>query len=290
MKRCLACGGTFYGEGWSCPSCGSAPRIVDGFLAFAPELAASNDGMAPDAHHRLEAAQSGSFWFRARNRLIADLVRRHFSGATSLLEIGCGTGYVLAGLQAACPSMRLAGSEIYANGLPYARRRLGPDVALFQMDARAIPFAEEFDVVCAFDVLEHIEEDTDVLREMYRAVRAGGGIVVSVPQHAWLWSRTDEIACHKRRYRASDLAAKVRAAGFTVLRSTSFVSTLLPAMLAQRLLRTKRNDYDPGEEMRLPPALDRTLELFLEAERHMIASGLSLPAGGSRFLVAAKGK
>lgn len=286
MKRCLACRGTFTGASWSCPSCGSAPEMLDGFLVFAPELAASNDGMAPDAHHRLEASQDGSFWFRARNRLIADMMKRHFPKAESVLEIGCGTGYVLKGLQTALPSVRLAGSEIYANGLPYARRRLGPDVELFQMDARAIPFSEQFDVVCAFDVVEHIDEDMDVLREMRRTVRPGGGIFLSVPQHPWLWSRTDEIAHHKRRYRINELGDKCRAAGFRILRTTSFVSTLLPAMLAQRLLRTRKAEYDPCDEMRLPPMLDRTFDVLLETERRLIASGLSLPIGGSRFVVA----
>jgi SAM-dependent methyltransferase len=260
--------------------------MVDDFLVFAPELAASNDGMAPDAHHRLEASQGGSFWFRARNRLIADMMKRHFPQAKSVLEIGCGTGYVLKGLQAALPSVRLAGSEIYSVGLHYARRRLGLNVELFQMDARAIPFREQFDVVCAFDVIEHIDEDVEVLGEMHGAVRPGGGIFLSVPQHPWLWSRTDEIAHHKRRYRTDELSDKCRAAGFSILRTTSFVSTLLPAMLAQRLLRTRKAEYDPCDEMRLPPILDRTFDVLLDTERWLIASGFSLPIGGSRFVLA----
>lgn len=288
MKRCPTCAATFSGENWSCPSCGLTPQTVDGFLVFAPEVAASNDGMAPDAHHRLEAMQDRSFWFRARNRLIVDMMKWYFPHAKSLLEIGCGTGYVLKGLQAALPSIRLAGSEIYANGLPYARRRLGPNIELFQMDARAIPFSEEFDVVCAFDVLEHVDEDLDVLHEMHRAVGPGGGIFLSVPQHPWLWSRTDEIAYHKRRYCVHELSDKCRKVGFRIVRTTSFVSTLLPAMLAQRLLRTNKAAYDPCDEMCLPVALDRTFDFFLNLERWLITSGLSLPAGGSRFVLAAK--
>src|SRR5689334_11335461 len=93
------------------PSCGHAPQEADGFLLFAPELAAFNDGMPAEAHHVLDKLQHRSFWFRARNRLIVDLVRRHFPQARNVLEVGCGTGYVLSGLQTALPSLRLAGSE-----------------------------------------------------------------------------------------------------------------------------------------------------------------------------------
>jgi SAM-dependent methyltransferase len=288
MKRCLACASTFSGASWSCPRCGFTPETLDGFLMFAPELAASNDGMAPDAHHRLEASQGSSFWFRARNRLIADMMTRHFPHARTVLEIGCGTGYALKGLQATLPSAQLTGSEIYVNGLSYARRRLGTDVDLFQMDARAIPFSEQFDVICAFDVIEHVDEDMEVLREMYGAVRPGGGIFLSVPQHPWLWSRTDEIAYHKRRYRINELSEKCQAAGFRIIRTTSFVTTLLPAMLAQRLLRGRKVDYNPCNEMRLHPMLDRAFDALLETERRLIASGLSLPVGGSRFVLAVR--
>ena len=101
MKRCLQCRSTYDGPEWTCPACGASPARVDGFVAFAPDLAASNDGMEPDAHHRLDRLQDSSFWFRVRNRLVKDLVRRYFPAAERVLEIGCGTGYVLRALQSA---------------------------------------------------------------------------------------------------------------------------------------------------------------------------------------------
>lgn len=288
MKLCLTCKTGFSASQWSCPTCGWVPCHQDGFILFAPELALANSGMLPDAHDKLDAIQEDSFWFRARNRLIVDLVKRCFPHARSLLEVGCGTGYVLRGLQQALPSLRLAGSEIYANGLSYARRRLGPDVELLQMDARIIPYVGEFDLICAFDVLEHIEEDEAVLGEMHRALGPGGGVLLSVPQHPGLWSRTDDVACHKRRYRPEELSAKCRSAGFKVVTTTSFVFTLLPVMLAQRLSRGTQPDYDPGEELALPRGIDRSFELLLECERRLIALGVSFPAGGSRFVAAVK--
>ena len=81
------------------------------------------------------------------------------------------------------------------------------------MDARNIPFESEFDVIGAFDVLEHINEDTEVLAQIYTALKAEGLMLISVPQHPWLWSSLDEYACHVRRYTALDIQQKIEAAG-----------------------------------------------------------------------------
>jgi SAM-dependent methyltransferase len=286
MKRCLQCRSTYDGPEWTCLACGASPTRVDGFIAFAPGLAARNEGMEPDAHHRLDLLQDSSFWFRVRNRLVTDLARRYFLMAERVLEIGCGTGYVLRALQSALPRSQISGSEIYINGLPYAANRVGPQVSLFQMDARDIPYVAEFDLICALDVIEHVDEDERVLEELRRALRAGGGVLLSVPQHPFMWSRADEISFHKRRYRPGELEFKCRKAGLEVIRSTSFVTGLLPLMLLQRLVRSRRKGYDANAELALPRAMDKALEFVLELERKGLRAGLSLPLGGSRFVVA----
>jgi SAM-dependent methyltransferase len=235
----------------------------------------------------LAAVEPESFWFRARNRLVVSAVRRHFAPGQSLLELGCGTGFVLEALREAFPAWRLVGSELYEEGLTVARARL-PGLELVQADARALPFRDEFDVVGAFDVLEHVHEDEQVLREMHGAARPGGGIVVLVPQHPWLWSAMDDVAHHVRRYGRRELVGKVRAAGFRVERATSFVSSLLPAMVASRVARRiSPRPYDPIAELR-PGALNALFERVLDGERRLIERGVSLPAGGSLLVVARK--
>ena len=286
MKICPHCEARFDRPDWTCPVCGRQPQ-GDRFLMFAPELDASDEGFELTSFAQLAQLEPTSFWFRARNRLVAQLIRRHFPDARKLLEIGSGTGYVLAGLRRTLPQLELVGAELHTAGLRFASERL-PGVELYQMDARHIPFESEFDVVSALDVIEHIDDDSRVLGEMHRATRPGGGLIVSVPQHRWLWSAADDFAHHVRRYRRRDLAARVEGAGFKVIQITSFVTTLLPFLAASRRRQSSLDEYDPGGEYRLPRVVDRVLEGTLEAERLLIARGLSFPAGGSLFVVGRK--
>jgi SAM-dependent methyltransferase len=288
MKVCLNCAERFESSGWRCPRCHHEPAR-ETFTLFAPDLASSNDGFEVESFDHLAQLEPTSFWFRSRNRLVLQLLCRHFPDAKSLLEIGCGTGYVLSGVHEALPQLQLSGSELYTAGLAFAARRL-PGVSLYQMDCRHIPFDAEFDVVCAFDVLEHVEEDDVALAEMLKATRQGGGVIVSVPQHPWLWSAGDDYAHHKRRYRRRELTSKLVAAGFDVVRVTSFVTTLLPLMALSRSRQRDARTYDPKAEYRAPRVIDRALESALEAERWFIARGASLPAGGSLVAVARRPK
>ena len=286
MKRCLRCEASFPGEEWRCTACGYAPPVLDGFPAFAPEIAHTAEGFDPALFGELARLEARNFWFQSRNRLIAWALRRYFARAQSLLEIGCGTGFVMAGIAGALPGIKIAASEAHVSGLRFAAQRV-PGAHLMQMDARAVPFAAEFDVVAAFDVIEHIEDDRAVLREMHRAARPGGGILLTVPQHPWLWSEFDARARHVRRYTARDLREKVLSAGFEIVRMTAFVSLPLPLMMLSRLRpRAPGSDYDALAELRLAGWLNATLGAVLACERGLIRAGLGLPAGGSLLVVA----
>lgn len=286
MRLCLRCGADFAGSSWLCPHCGFEPPRIGGYPAFAPELARGASGYDPAQFAELARLEAGNFWFRARNRLLAWALRRYFPGARSFLEVGCGTGFVLAGIASAFPELQLAASEAAADGLAHAAARV-PAASLMQMDARRIPFRDEFDVVGAFDVIEHIEDDRAVLAGLRAAAAPAGGLLLTVPQHPYLWSEFDARAGHVRRYRAAELRGKLLEAGFEIVRMTSFVTLLLPLMLASRLAqRRPRRDYDPLAELRIAPWLNWTLEQALDFERLFMRAGVNFPVGGSLLVVA----
>ena len=286
MRVCLRCAAEIRAENWHCEACGHAPALIDGFPAFAPQLAVDNDGYDDRYFEELFQLESGNYWFRARNALLLWALRRYFPAARDYLEIGCGTGYVLAGVAAGRPDLRLHASEISSRGLPFAASRV-PQATLLQMDARAIPFSAHFDIIGMFDVLEHIEDDRGVLAQAFRALRPGGGLIVTVPQHRFLWSRYDEHAHHVRRYGGAEIAEKITGAGFKIMMSTSFVSLLLPLMLLSRRARPAPvKDYDVLAELRVGALTNGLLAAVLACERMLIRCGMRFPAGGSRLLIA----
>lgn len=290
MKLCLACQKPYDGLAWICSSCGNTPAERSGFLAFAPELADRNDGFNPEFFQLMVAVEPRHFWFVMRNLILMDVMRKYFPDPGKVLEMGCGTGFVLSGLRAAFPQAHLSGSDIFTEGLVFTARRV-PGAFLFQMDARRIPFREEFNLIGAFDVLEHIEEDEAALAQMYQACKPGGGIVLTVPQHRWLWSRVDDFAHHKRRYTRTELIEKTARAGFRIEYATSFVSLLLPLMLASRGLKKSGADMDEQMEavgLKVSKLTNAVLGAIMQIERGLINLGLSFPFGGSLLLVARK--
>lgn len=253
-------------------------------IAWRPVTATEAGGYDAEIFAELAALEDESFWFRARNRLLVRLTRQLSQPGDRFLEIGCGTGYVLQALANEC-GLTVTGSELFEEGLGFARQRL-PEAEFSVLDARQMPYREEFDLAGAFDVLEHIDDDIGVLRGLRGALRAGGHLLVTVPQHRWLWSDADDYAHHVRRYRRPELVERIEDAGFEVLRVSSFVTSLLPLMLASRLRRQRKGSYDLASELVPPAPINRSLEWMLNRECDLIARGVNLPAGGSLVAVA----
>jgi SAM-dependent methyltransferase len=283
--RCAACPAQVVSLQTGCPACGWAPAVACGYLDVVGEGGGSAGALAPADLERLAAVEDGSFWFRSRNALLLRTLEAHFPAAGSLLEVGCGNGYVLAAIADRHPQLVVAGSDLSAAGLRRARARI-PGALLVRADARDLPFEAEFDVVGAFDVIEHVREDGEVLAAMHRALRPGGGILVSVPQHRWLWSEVDRYSGHERRYTRRELAGKLVAAGFRVRRVTSFVTLALPAMVASRAWQAvSRRQFDPSRELAVDRRVDRILEGLMRVESAAIGRGVSFPLGGSLLAV-----
>lgn len=288
MKFCLACQKTYAGTRWTCPECGVMPAERSDFLAFAPALAEQNDGFNPETFQRYAAVEAGHFWFVGRNQILTDRMLRFFPSAKNILEIGCGTGFVLSNTRQIYPAAQLSGSDIFTEGLSYAKQRV-PGATLFQMDACHIPFREEFDLIGSFDVLEHIEDDGAALGQIFAACQAGGGLILTVPQHRWLWSSTDDYAHHKRRYTRAELVGKVENAGFKVEYVSSFVSLLLPLMLASRLMQKSADASDQMDAgFKIGKLANTLLGAVMKVERWLMSAGISFPVGGSLLLVARK--
>ncbi len=236
----------------------------------------------------LAEVEEKHFWFKARNKIIAWAVKRYFNDTRSILEVGCGTGIVLANLENEFPEAALTGIDLYPEGLSVAAKRI-TGAEFINADCLTFDFKKGFDVVGAFDVLEHLQDDDELLRRMYKWVSPGGGIVITVPQYPFLWSKVDKFACHVRRYRAKDLQKKIEAVGFNVIRRTSFVSFLMPAVFISRLKSKFAASDTAAPEFKVNPFLNRLFEKIIGFEAFLIRRGFDLPFGASLLMVAKRG-
>ena len=273
--------------GWRCQACGHVIAQSSEIALLAPELADTISGFDPGSFAALADIEASHFWFVARNELMVGLSVRYFPQARSFLEVGCGNGIVLSALKASRHWERLVASDLQPKGLAHARARMPRDVEFVQMSALAIPARHAFDLIGAFDIVEHVADDEGVLRSIHRALRPGGGTIISVPQHPWLWSGADDVAHHQRRYRRGELETKLRRNGFEILVSLSYTAILLPLMVASRIkARIKPGEQDLNREVSLNRTVNALLLAILRAEVRLSLAGLHWPAGGSRVVVA----
>jgi SAM-dependent methyltransferase len=289
----VAPGDALWPLAWRCASCGYRLPRAAGFAQLAAALDETNEGFALEGIDPLATVEEDHFWFGNRNEMVRWLVQRYAPTAGRVLEIGCGTGFVLSALRQALPAATITGSELHSRGLAAAHRRHGEAIELIQMDARHCHLAETVDLVGAFDVLEHIPQDGDVLSEICRILKPGGILIATVPQHPWMWSTADDLARHQRRYRLGELARKARSAGLQPLYQSSFVTLAFPLMVAMRLLArlrpTKQSLAAISEtHLNVNPAANSVLRGLGRVEQALRRAGVPLPFGGSQVLVASK--
>jgi len=247
----------------------------------------------------LFAAEDRHFWFRARNRLIARLVTQITSRLPSgyrVLEVGCGTGNVLRVLEAICDRGVVVGMDLFVEGLRYARFRTC--CPLVQGDMHKPPFGATFDVIGLFDVLEHLPNDIQVLRDLHAMLAPGGALLLTVPAHASLWSYFDEASHHCRRYEADELRHKLEDVGFRVEYLTQFMAPLFPmiwlgrrvAQLLNRRMGARPSTADAMaiNELRIVPIVNNWLYWLLRQEDRLIGRRKHLPIGTSLLAIAYK--
>ena len=282
MKVCPACDARFAAGDWSCAACGWRAAREGAIQLIEPGTGA--DGFSAEFFDRLIRVEERHFWFRARNELIAWAVTRYFPEARTFLDAGAGTGQVTRAMGRLLPQVRMTACEVFTAGLAWAGQQ-GTRAELVCADVRRLPWEDEFDVVGAFDVLEHVVEDVEAMRQLARAARPGGGVIVTVPQHQWLWSPIDDYSGHQRRYSRRLLVERLATAGLQVVHVTSFMTLLLPVLMASRFAR-RDQPADPEAETRISPLTNTVGGALTAVERGLLRTGASLPAGGSLLVVA----
>ena len=220
----------------------------------------------------------GYWWHRARADLLGVVMRPHLGTPRRTLDVG----------SADAPSVGWMRGEQQHVSLDLLPEGLVPGQGVCG-SATELPFADEtFDVVSAFDVVEHCADDARAVAELARVLTPGGRMLLSVPAYQWAWSDHDVQAGHHRRYTRPELVRLVEAGGMQVLRATYAFSAVFPLFVAERLRR--RVAPTPPGDTRLPQVsarADRLLMGLCAADARLLRRR-DLPYGSSVLLAAVK--
>ena len=236
-----------------------------------------------DLTSRVEATH---FWFRGFRRFVGPTIAEIAGGRRDLylLDCGCGTGHNLATLLR--PYGSAFGFDLTPAGLAHAR---AAGLRLARAEMGAIPFQSgRFDLVTSFDVLQYVRDDADVMKEIARVIKPGGGLVVTAAAldllrggHAGTWPEV-------RRYTTGRMRSIVEGAGLKIRHLTYLFATLFPAMLAVRLAGRAGEAGGDDWEMRVPAApINATLAGMLAVEA-ALSRRIPMPVGSSVLVVAVK--
>ena len=241
--------------------------------------------MQEDYYQIYAAAEQSHWWFAARRKILEAVILATLPGdqTSLLLEVGSGTGAMGQMLSRfGC----FVGVDSNWLALEQARAKVERLVA---GRVERLPFrAGAIDAVCAYDLLEHVDDDGGALRELRRIVKPHGKLLVTVPAFSFLWSEHDEVNHHLRRYTKARLAHVLTDSGWRIERLTYFNTILFPAIAGARLLQRQRTAGTPARSdfaLQVPPLVNRFLEAVFAIERHVLPR-MNLPFGVSLLAVA----
>jgi SAM-dependent methyltransferase len=235
------------------------------------------------AYDRMRVLQDGHWWFEGRRRILSGLISAlELPKAAQILEVGCGPGGNLAMLKRFGEVTAL---EPDAASRAYAAERTGVRVEGGLLPD-GLPFAPaSFDLVCAFDVIEHVDEDGASVAALARLLKPGGYLATTVPGQPWMWSRHDELHHHKRRYRLGPYRAMFEAAGLKVLTASYFNTLLFAPIAAIRALKMLTGSTAADDDAMPSAPINRLLTGLFAAEGPWLRHA-ALPTGVSIVLIA----
>jgi SAM-dependent methyltransferase len=221
-------------------------RRADGVLLAPEPVEHRDDEYDPAGFDAIRDMQARHFWYRGRHRFLLHSVKqavRTFDAprrdSLQAVDLGGGCGGWVSYLLTRAPGLfrELALADSSTRALEYARGFVGPTVRRYQADLLRLPWSAGWDVAFLLDVLEHIPEDVEVLRQVYRALRPGGYLFVTTPALRAFWTYNDDLGHHVRRYSRRDFRRLARGTGFELRCSRYFLFFLSPLLLLSRLRR-----------------------------------------------------
>jgi SAM-dependent methyltransferase len=239
--------------------------------------------MERHTYDRMRVLEQTHWWFTGRREILgAEIGRLPLPRPARILEVGCGPG---GNLELLKRFGEVRAVEPDAESRAYAAERSGVAVDGGLLPDGLPDLGGPFDLIAAFDVVEHVDDDAGALRALAERLKPGGFLVTTVPAYAWLWSEHDAQHHHKRRYTRSAYRRLFDGMALKVRRATYFNSVLFPPIAAIRLAKAAARIRGGDDETLPPPALNRLLRRLFAAEKSILKA-VDLPFGVSILLIA----
>ncbi len=229
--------------------------------------------------------QETHWWFKARRNVLCDVIRRlDLPEHAYILEIGCGTGGNI-------DMLRYFG-QVFAVDSDESAIVWAAKISGLRIDKGSLPnhlpsYPFKFDLICLFDVLEHIERDSLALKEVVKLLRPKGQIIITVPAHMFLFGVHDRNMHHFRRYSKRDLKQKLMASGLEIVKISYFNMLLFPILILTRCLDCLIQGRNSVGYAIPPPFFNRFLYRLFSMERQII-NIMDMPVGASLLAVCRK--
>ncbi|WP_028969814.1 class I SAM-dependent methyltransferase [Sphingomonas sp. URHD0057] len=239
--------------------------------------------MERSVYQHMAEVDERHWWYCARRDVLAALIRRLVRppAASAILEIGCGTGHNFTMLG---EFGHVDALELDDEARAIAETRLGRGIMSAPLPELAGVPEGHYDMIGAFDVIEHIDDDRAAIASIAARLKPGGKFVMTVPAHQWMWSAHDRVNHHKRRYSKASLRKLIEASPLKLDRVGYFNSLLFPVAVAERM--ASKAIGKENAELGIPPApLNAALKRTFATERHLIGR-MPLPPGLSLFAIA----
>ena len=234
--------------------------------------------MQREVFDRMAELDSAHWWYVARRNILSSLMAREVrpGPGARILEIGCGTGHNLAMLQR---FGIVEAAELDPKARALAEQRLGRTIHVHALPDLADRVDGQFDVIALLDVLEHVADDRAALTAIWRMLKPGGALLLTVPINKWMWTAHDEAHHHHRRYSKKEIHALAREAGFKVQLLSPFNSLLFPPIAAVRLIGRLTGRQSADDSMPSNPVNSLFKRIF-GLEKHLLGR-VPMPFGVS---------
>jgi SAM-dependent methyltransferase len=238
--------------------------------------------MDPDEYTRMGDLEETMWWYWGLHANVLNALTVHGKGFTTLLDAGCGTGGMLKAIRAEYPDSDLHGVDISEQACIAAREKSGATVTVGSVDALDYPQAS-FDVLVNLDVLGYELDLEAAVSGFYRALRPGGSLLLNLAAYQWMLSYHDRNVGQTKRFTRSEAIALLKRHGFEITFASYWNTVLFPLMVARRKLSPSPtvSDVTPFH-----PMVNALFRSCLAMERWLLDRRVSLPFGGSIFIVA----